>query len=53
VSQANEIYTHLITSIATAINGQEGSMRLILAALAGGGHVLLEDYPGTGKTTLS
>jgi MoxR-like ATPase len=25
----------------------------LLAALASGGHVLLEDYPGTGKTTLA
>ncbi len=25
----------------------------MLAALASGGHVLLEDYPGTGKTTLA
>ena len=27
--------------------------RHLLAALAAGGHVLLEDYPGTGKTTLA
>jgi len=25
----------------------------LLAALATGGHVLLEDFPGTGKTTLA
>jgi MoxR-like ATPase len=28
-------------------------LRVLLAAFAGGGHVLLEDYPGTGKTTLA
>ena len=27
--------------------------RKLLAALASGGHVLLEDFPGTGKTTLA
>ena len=28
-------------------------LKLVLAALIAGGHVLLEDVPGTGKTTLA
>ncbi|HWI57008.1 MAG TPA: MoxR family ATPase [Bacillota bacterium] len=35
------------------MQGQAGATRKLLAALASGGHVLLEDYPGTGKTTLA
>ena len=35
------------------MRGQTNSVRHLLAALASGGHVLLEDYPGTGKTTLA
>jgi len=35
------------------MKGQATSIRRLLAALASGGHVLLEDYPGTGKTTLA
>jgi MoxR-like ATPase len=35
------------------MRGQAGSTRKLLAALASGGHVLLEDVPGTGKTTLA
>jgi len=35
------------------MKGQAESIRKLLAAFAGGGHVLLEDYPGTGKTTLA
>ena len=35
------------------IKGQAAAVRKLLAALASGGHVLLEDYPGTGKTTLA
>ncbi|HWX22790.1 MAG TPA: MoxR family ATPase [Candidatus Binatia bacterium] len=35
------------------MRGQAGSTRKLLAALASGGHVLLEDFPGTGKTTLA
>jgi len=35
------------------MRGQVAATRHLLAALAAGGHVLLEDYPGTGKTTLA
>ncbi|MBI2159341.1 MAG: MoxR family ATPase [Candidatus Rokubacteria bacterium] len=35
------------------MKGQSAAVRKLLAAFASGGHVLLEDYPGTGKTTLA
>jgi MoxR-like ATPase len=35
------------------MQGQAGPTRKLLAALGSGGHVLLEDFPGTGKTTLA
>src|SRR5260370_1649094 len=35
------------------MKGQAAAIRRLLAAFASGGHVLLEDYPGTGKTTLA
>ena len=40
-------------NIERVIRGQRGAIRMLLAAFASGGHVLLEDYPGTGKTTLA
>src|SRR5882757_10464370 len=40
-------------NVAKIMHGQADSTRLLLAALATGGHVLLEDFPGTGKTTLA
>ncbi len=43
----------LETSVCTIIRGQEKVIRNILACMAAGGHVLLEDNPGTGKTTLA
>lgn len=43
----------LTKSIGRVIVGKEKETRLILAALLSGGHVLLEDVPGTGKTTLA
>ncbi len=35
------------------IRGKSQEIRLVLTALLAGGHVLLEDVPGTGKTTLA
>ena len=35
------------------LRGQETATRRLLAAFAAGGHVLLDDFPGTGKTTLA
>jgi len=42
-----------MANISTVIHGQERSVRRLLVAFASSGHVLLEDYPGTGKTTLA
>jgi MoxR-like ATPase len=53
LSSAREVYHKVATNIQQVMRGQAHSVRLLLAALASGGHVLLEDYPGTGKTTLA
>src|SRR4051794_16834406 len=50
---ARAIYERIRANIARVMQGQEASTRMLLAALASGGHVLLEDFPGTGKTTLA
>ena len=50
---AREIYERIAANIGKVMQGQTGAVRRLLAALAGGGHVLLEDFPGTGKTTLA
>ena len=50
---AREIYQKITANIARIMQGQAGSTRKLLAAMASGGHVLLEDFPGTGKTTLA
>jgi MoxR-like ATPase len=47
------IYQKVMASVESVIRGQPTAIRRLLAALASGGHVLLEDYPGTGKTTLA
>jgi len=40
-------------NIARVIVGKDRETELILAAMLSGGHILLEDVPGTGKTTLA
>ena len=41
------------TAIEIVMVGKTAEIELVLVALAAGGHVLLEDVPGTGKTTLA
>jgi len=48
-----DISQKIISNIEQVIRGQREALRKILAALATGGHVLLEDFPGTGKTTMA
>src|SRR3954465_3061705 len=48
-----EVYRKLLANIELVIKGQGKALRKLLAAFASDGHVLLEDYPGTGKTTLA
>lgn len=52
-SEGQTIYRHLADNIQQVIKGQDTAIRKLLAAFFSGGHVLLEDYPGTGKTTLA
>ena len=44
---------NLAANLGQVMKGQETTIRHLLAAFASGGHVLLEDVPGTGKTTLA
>ena len=48
-----EIYQKLSANIEKVIQGQSSAIRKLLAAFFSDGHVLLEDVPGTGKTTLA
>ena len=50
---ARETYNKIAANISKIMRGQGIATRQLLAAFAAGGHVLLEDYPGMGKTTLA
>jgi MoxR-like ATPase len=50
---ADEIARRLLANIETVVHGKTEEIQLLLAALLSGGHVLLEDVPGTAKTVLA
>ena len=52
-STAADTYSRIQGNIGKVMRGQTEAIRKLLAAFAAGGHVLLEDVPGTGKTTLA
>jgi len=51
--EAKRLFARIAANIESVMRGQHGAVRKLLAAFAGGGHVLIEDTPGTGKTTLA
>ena len=59
LAQADQItwyaqtFTQIVDAVSTAVLGKRPVVELAVAALAAGGHLLLEDVPGTGKTSLA
>lgn len=52
-AEAFETARNIREALATVIKGRLDTIQLVLCALLADGHVLLEDYPGSGKTTLT
>lgn len=53
VTGTNSQITQLQQTIARVIKGKEEAIQLALITLLAKGHLLIEDVPGTGKTTLA
>ena len=51
--EAARVAKALEANVARALRGKQEAIELSLAALAASGHLLLEDVPGVGKTTLA
>src|SRR5712691_7832421 len=52
-SEAVERVDRLQRAIETVIKGKPEAVRLAIVTLIAGGHLLVEDVPGVGKTTLA
>jgi MoxR-like ATPase len=51
--QAQALAARLLGNLERVLRGKREALELVLCCVAAGGHVLLEDVPGTGKTTLA
>jgi MoxR-like ATPase len=52
LQEAVAVADRLLSNIVTVVHGKRDEVRLVLTALACGGHVLFEDVPGTAKTVV-
>lgn len=52
-AQSQHLLTQASSSISSIILGKNRQIELALSCLLAGGHLLIEDLPGVGKTTLS
>ncbi|WP_306480210.1 AAA family ATPase [Mediterraneibacter sp.] len=43
----------IIEEVGKAVIGKEDILKMIMTAILAGGHILIEDIPGTGKTTMA
>ncbi|WP_442916700.1 AAA family ATPase [Lentzea sp. NBC_00516] len=53
VSAAGEVYRLISDNVQTVLRGKPELVRLAIAAMLAEGHLLIEDVPGLGKTTLA
>ncbi|HAK58091.1 MAG TPA: AAA family ATPase [Lachnospiraceae bacterium] len=49
----NERTEQIMHEVGQVIRGKEKEIRLVMTAILAGGHILIEDVPGVGKTTLA
>lgn len=52
IDRFNQIFSEIERAVGSVIVGQQDIIRMTLAAILAGGHVLLEGAPGLGKTLL-
>lgn len=52
VAAASDLANELTAALSRVVRGKPQAVRLALVALLSGGHLLVEDVPGVGKTLL-
>jgi len=50
LAQVSELSGRILDAVEQAVLGKREALSLVLSAVLAGGHVLLEDFPGLGKT---
>jgi MoxR-like ATPase len=52
-TQVSDLSKQIINEVERAVVGKRGLLEMIMASALAGGHVLLEDFPGLGKTLIA
>jgi len=50
LSEVSEMAASILDEVETAVIGKREALTMVLSGILAGGHVLLEDFPGLGKT---
>ncbi len=50
ITATSELAADVLQRVSSVVIGKSEALQLVLAGILAGGHVLLEDYPGLGKT---
>src|SRR5512134_2575220 len=53
ISMERETIQHLQQAVDSVIRGKQDAVKMAIVTLLGRGHLLIEDVPGVGKTTLA
>ncbi|MGO1317435.1 MAG: AAA family ATPase [Cellulomonadaceae bacterium] len=53
IAEFRILHDQVVTAVEHAVRGKRTVLELVVTALFASGHVLLEDVPGTGKTTMA
>jgi MoxR-like ATPase len=52
-AEAAVVASRLVANVEQVVHGRRAAVELVVGAVLAGGHVLVEDVPGSGKTTLA
>src|SRR5512132_1860668 len=53
ISQVSSLSRQVIAEVERAVVGKRGLLEMMMASVLSGGHILLEDFPGLGKTLVA
>jgi MoxR-like ATPase len=53
IAEFAQVFEAIVDNVTKVVKGKEAAVRMAMVCVAAEGHVLLEDVPGVGKTTLA
>jgi MoxR-like ATPase len=53
IAEVSSLGNKVISEVERAVVGKRDVLEIIMASILAGGHILLEDFPGLGKTLIA